>query len=370
MADKYIKARCAKHDKWFALELDSVGGKLQVVNFVGMTKEESQRIQTEVPGTSFRIAPTLRCCCKCGTDKVGTCSHTQKLTAGGKSMCEVPYSYQCLFCEHLRISSAKVNADRFTEWVGISNIPGATKDRFGNPQGSQFDLAKDGGFKGSKIVFLCFCHDSNVLPGVKQPIAALAKKGFEVDLLTSVTPGDLKEKLRKACQLWVMSDSTGHLNAAHLAVIREYYERGGGLYIMGDNDPYYVDANMITSALVGTKMSGNTLGDKVIGVQSAQGRPGIIDGHPITTGIVNLYEGITIATVKTDGRKVKPLVMSSDRNVVTAYVDDGKHRMLIDGGFTRLYHKWNTAGTDRFVVNCAAWLASECDGEGAEQKFT
>ena len=155
MADKYIKAHCAKHDKWFALELDSARGGLQVVNFVGMTKEEAQRIQTEVSGTSFRVAPTLRRCCKCGTDKVGTCSHTESLTAGGTSMCDVAYSYQCLFCDQLRISGAKADTSRYSEWVGISNIPGATKDRFGNPQGSQYDLAKDGGFKGSKIVFMC-----------------------------------------------------------------------------------------------------------------------------------------------------------------------------------------------------------------------
>ena len=33
-------------------------------------------------------------------------------------------------------------------------------------------------------------------------------------------------------------------------------------------------------------------------------------------------------------------------------------RALVDGGFTRLYHKWDSAGTDRYVVNAAAWLAN------------
>ena len=77
----------------------------------------------------------------------------------------------------------------------------------------------------------------------------------------------------------------------------------------------------------------------------------------ITTGVQNFYEGITISNVKIDGG-LNPLVYSSDGLIVTAYYDlDGK-RCLVDGGFTRLYYKWNSAGTDRFVVNCAAWLAN------------
>lgn len=367
MAGKYVKARCARHDKWFALEVEPGRGGMQVVNFVGLTKEAARHIQTEVPDTSFRAAPTLRRCCRCSTDKVGTCSHTQELKAGGKSMCDVDYSYQCLFCDQLRISGEKAGSDRFSEWVGVSNIPGAAKDRFGNPQGSQFDLAKDGGFKGQKIVFLCI--NTAVKIRIHDAIEALGRKGFEVDMFAMATPEELKAKLKDACQLWVLSDGKVHLTPRHRAVIRAYYEGGGGLYIWGDNDPLYADSNEITRELLGVTMSGDTFGDQVIGVQKSPGSPGIIAGHPIATGIVNLYEGITIATVGTHKNTVMPLVISSDRKVVTAYVDDGKHRMLIDGGFTRLFHKWDTAGTDRFVVNCAAWLAGGCEG-AAEKRFT
>ena len=55
---------------------------------------------------------------------------------------------------------------------------------------------------------------------------------------------------------------------------------------------------------------------------------------------------------------LKPLVYSSDKKVVTAYSDvDGK-RLLIDGGFTRLCVDWNSAGTDRYIVNAAGWLGN------------
>lgn len=43
-------------------------------------------------------------------------------------------------------------------------------------------------------------------------------------------------------------------------------------------------------------------------------------------------------------------------NIVTsAYEGQGK-RLIFDGGFTRLYNGWNTAGTPRYVKNAAAWL--------------
>ena len=33
-------------------------------------------------------------------------------------------------------------------------------------------------------------------------------------------------------------------------------------------------------------------------------------------------------------------------------------RLIFDGGFTRLYCNWDTAGTGRYVKNAAAWLAN------------
>jgi hypothetical protein len=52
------------------------------------------------------------------------------------------------------------------------------------------------------------------------------------------------------------------------------------------------------------------------------------------------------------------LIWSTDGNVVASvYEKDGK-RLIIDGGFTRLYVNWDTAGTGRYVKNAAAWLVN------------
>jgi hypothetical protein len=43
---------------------------------------------------------------------------------------------------------------------------------------------------------------------------------------------------------------------------------------------------------------------------------------------------------------------------VSAFYDRGGKRAIFDGGFTRLYRQWDTAGTARYVKNAAAWLAN------------
>jgi hypothetical protein len=84
---------------------------------------------------------------------------------------------------------------------------------------------------------------------------------------------------------------------------------------------------------------------------------GILPNHDITTGIKNLYEGITIATIKVN-TDLEPLIYGSAGNLVAAiYQKDGK-RLIIDGGFTRLYCKWDSAGTGRYVKNAAGWLVN------------
>ena len=353
-----VKAHCSKYNKWYVLEVNGT----EVVNFVDISEEMAKGLETERKETSFRVSPKLLPCDVCGSRKAGTCSHIERL---GK--CRASYNYQCLFCDQLKISRSKATG-RFTKWAGTNLIPGAATDRFGNAQGSQYDLAQDGGFKGFKLVILCLYHGENILPGLrKYPIPALERKGFNVLLLEEASPWKLEQELREACQLWVISDTKRHLNQEHLNVIMDFYNRGGNLYLFGDNEPYYADANYLAEVFLGTSLSGNKPGRHVIGIKTSQSSPGILGGHLISTGIVNFYEGSTISEVKTTSL-VKPLVTSSENTTVTGMMDEGGHRILIDGGFTRLFYKWDTAGTDRFIVNAAAWLA---DGSaGSEVSFT
>lgn len=243
----------------------------------------------------------------------------------------------------------------YTKWAGISNIPEAIKDRYGNLQGSQYDLAQDGSFRGYKIVVLNLCNECDF----SQPSVALRKKGFVIiEYKSAPAVRELELSLSgMKTQLWVISDKFPRLDSSHVRVIANYFEQGHGVYIWGDNDPYYVDANILLSHMFGTEMHGNSLGNSVLGIQKTRKDPGIIQNHPITTGITSFFEGITIAEVDTNQLLI-PLMYGSNGLVVTAYYDSNSKRALVDGGFTRLYYKWDSAGTDRYIVNSAAWLAN------------
>jgi len=190
------------------------------------------------------------------------------------------------------------------------------------------------------------------------PKAALAQKGFSVYrwIGQPPSPEELEAALEKACQLWVIATNERLLSDAHVAVIKRYFEAGHGVYVWGDNDPYFADANVLGRALLGVSMSGDLYGDQVVGLQRRRGGPGLLPRHLVMTGIERIYEGITIATIAPN-QQLTPLIYGSAGNWVTGLYEKDGRRAIFDGGFTRLYNKWDTAGTARYVKNAAVWLA-------------
>lgn len=231
------------------------------------------------------------------------------------------------------------------------------EDKYGNAQGNQYDLAVDGAFDGQTVAVLHFYTGGYF--DFELPKEALKEKGFSTYRWINRPPTakELEKNLKEASQLWVISTTTQLLNEDHLKVIKDFFDSGKGIYIWGDNEPYYSDANFITEALFGTSMNSYVQGEQMVGVDYENEKIGLAPNHLITTGIQVLYEGHTIATIK-ETKDLQPLIYGSAGNLVTAvYEKDGK-RAIIDGGFTRLYLKWDTAGTARYVKNAAAWLAN------------
>ena len=140
-------------------------------------------------------------------------------------------------------------------------------------------------------------------------------------------------------------------------IIKKFFNSGKGVYIWGDNQPYYADANYVSKALIDVEMTGNLMGNTVVNLQMEEKKAGVMPNHLITTGLQYVYEGITIATLS-DNKDLTPIIYGSADNLVTAvYEKDGK-RLILDGGFTRLFINWDTAGTGRYVKNAAAWLVN------------
>ncbi|MDP2339469.1 MAG: hypothetical protein Q8O67_00815 [Deltaproteobacteria bacterium] len=252
-----------------------------------------------------------------------------------------------------RVTVDKDTGKREVEDV-VVNRP-IQRDGNGNAQGSQYDLAVDGAFDGQTVAVLHFYPFD-----FSAPQAALKEKGFSVFRWISnpPPPAELETSLQKANQLWVISDCSGtHLNAEHVAVIKRYFESGHGVYIWGDNNPCYGDANLVGKALLGVEMLGDVPGDQVVGIQKNGKGAGVVANHLISTGVETVYEGVTVATIEPN-QQLTPLLYGSAGNLIAAAYDKEKRRLIFDGGFTRLYGKWDTAGTARYIKNAAAWLAN------------
>lgn len=232
------------------------------------------------------------------------------------------------------------------------------RDSYGNASSSSYDLAVDGAFEGQTIVVMqLYTLESNF--DFVAPRDALKKKGFSMYRFKGAapTPAELKKALEKANQFWLISSDKRHLTPEHLVVIKEFFDSGRGIYIWGDNQPYYADANYVAEALFGAQMTGNYMGDKTITLRQGKSISGILPDHLLSTGIEYIYEGITIATIQPN-ETLTPFIWDSAGNLVASLYDKGGKRAILDGGFTRLYVKWDSAGTGRYITNAAAWLAN------------
>jgi hypothetical protein len=231
------------------------------------------------------------------------------------------------------------------------------RDSHGNAAGQQYDLAVDGAFKGQTVAVLHLYTGEGF--DFSLPKAALAQKGFSVYrwINNPPPPKELAEALKKSCQLWIISDTSRKLTDEHIKIIKDYFDAGHGVYVWGDNEPYYADANAVAEALFGVKMLGNLPGAQVVNLQQKGVQRGILPNHLLSTGLEHLYEGVTIATIQPN-HSLQPLVYGSAGNLVTAFYDRGGKRAVLDGGFTRLYISWDDAGTARYVKNAAAWLVN------------
>ena len=247
----------------------------------------------------------------------------------------------------------------YTQWAGHNDVKSAPKDKYGNPNGTNYDLLRDGSMRGYKVLIINLCPEWDTCgqrENYNNPIKALENKGFEV-IYRDEFPADFARISASLCQVWLISGYSRTITDEQIRQIKAFYNQGKGVYLWADNDPFYADVNPIIKDLFGSTMSGNYIGKQIIGVQKHIKDVGIVAGHLISTGILNFYEGVTISNV-TMTQYLKPLVYSSDKKVVTAYSDmDGK-RLLIDGGFTRLCVDWDSAGTDRYVANAAGWLGN------------
>jgi hypothetical protein len=235
------------------------------------------------------------------------------------------------------------------------------RDIFGNIAGSAYDLSPNFAFSGETIAILqLYIQEGFDLSYTR---CALERKGFSLKIWSNIVPTveEFKQTLDISCQLWIISDLRVRLNLDLLEEIKTFFEKGKGIYIWGDNDPYYADANLIFKYLFEGEqdiMYGNAVGTKTVGLQAEYKKAGVKQNHLITTGISKLYEGNTIATIAKHPQ-LEPLVYGTENNVTIAVYDKNGKRAILDTGFSKLFNEfWDSVGTARYVVNAASWLVN------------
>jgi hypothetical protein len=191
--------------------------------------------------------------------------------------------------------------------------------------------------------------------------------------------------------------------------VEAFVEKGKGLYLVADNEPYLQEANLLAKQLFGAGLSGNYAGDKLVAVDDsrvdddrggqaqpdrrrrsdAQGAPPqsraklpnlgqrmgqivshAVARHAILTDINCIYEGATISHINGTDR-LEVFLTASDGQALAAVASDRRQRVVVDCGWTRYYctppynFVTKTAGTIRYAENIAAYLAG-----GGSKRFT
>jgi len=231
----------------------------------------------------------------------------------------------------------------------------------GNEERQEYDLGKDGAFSDFFILVGCFysvIRDSWDTNAGK----ALTQKGFRVTFTT-----DEREFIKHLTSqtsfdvAWIISNSSTSLSLSEQqdfkSAVLNFHRSGRGLFIYGDNDPFYVQPNWILPDIVDTKLVGCTDGARVLSYGNSK-LPGEFDSENlIFSGINYLFEGVTICYPEEDG-KLTHLATSSDGKACISFMDSTPEhgRVLVDTGFTKLYSQWDAAGQARYVVNGTVYL--------------
>jgi len=275
----------------------------------------------------------------------------------------------------MKVAQSKVMSSYYNQTVGLNDEIATFKDseskfdKHANPEGASFDLGKDGQFKEFNVLIGQF--DRQCL--LKDAEAALKIKGFGVIIATAEDKFIAHLKGSKIHVAWVISgyQSVQSSNEFVQATL-EFHNKGGGLLIWGDNDPYFAHANVLLPSLlkVPIKLIGNTPGGKTMNVGDPN-KTQSFGPHIITTGVIKLFEGITICYPVNNAPSVtnektlgplKVLATSSDGHPAVSYADNESlssntcGRVIVDCGWTKMYCSWKEAGTARYISNATIWL--------------
>jgi len=265
--------------------------------------------------------------------------------------------------KEMEVAQSEKMSKYYNQSVGLNDEIATFKDeeskfdKHANPEGSEFDLGKDGEFTEYTVLIGQF----DMQCGLNDAKSALQKKGFKVIIVTTME--EFTKKLGQCQVAWIISGLSILQSAdPFIKAVVKFHENGGGLMVWGDNDPYFSHANIVLPALLKkqVKLIGNTPGGYAMKLGDPKKKQ-TFGPHVITTGIIKLFEGITICYPDNLG-PLKVLATSTDGHPAVCYADneclssETCGRIMVDCGWTKNYCSWHEAGTARYVSNATIWL--------------
>jgi hypothetical protein len=289
-------------------------------------------------------------------------------------------------------------------------------DMYGNPEGVELGVPE--GARGCTIVILqCYLghaedrlsygqlvkyHDELRRMGFRVKSLFCSLHGTPVGIGTRMvdtvvpTQEDLAVLLDGASQCWLFTGDQSVLSDECVKyLVRQWRFNAVALHILADNPPYIGDANKVLAEmglpLFGT--SWNYYGDRMISkmsgvpdlglsreltaasvgkntIAAVSSTKGGLVHCEVTTGIVTLYEGVTVAEVvlpdELDSR-VHPVMFNSRGACIGYFVpmshDTGTSAVFVHGGFTTYLFNQHLAGIRVLIRNIAVKLAIGDDTE-------
>ncbi|EAL61526.1 hypothetical protein DDB_G0291810 [Dictyostelium discoideum AX4] len=317
--------------------------KKRAANAKPKSKKSTKKATTTAAATTTTAAATT-----------ATATTTTATTAPPKSVMKQPSFFQ-------PIKKGSSIVHYYTENAGTHINTNVELDQYSNPKGVEHDLGVEGAFTQFTILIGRFYSASDL-----ECIKDLKSKGFQI--VEALTQKDFINKLPQSDIALIISgyvndNSTTEQEFADK--VEEYHKVGKGLFIWNDNAPYILQGNWVTKRLYGVVADGNEPGKQDLTLGNGLDKQHF-SSHLVTSGIVNLYEGVTIssfADITPANGKLEVLASSSQGNKIMLVsstdptkVDANCGRVVIDSGFTKLFAQFFSAGTGRYVKNCCVWL--------------
>jgi hypothetical protein len=182
-------------------------------------------------------------------------------------------------------------------------------------------------------------------------------------------------------QLWLLSAHTnrpsdpkhklmgkpGEISERSFKSLEQFLKKQKGLYILGDNFPFYHQADLIAKRLHQAEyyhvdsskgmISVMRHGSQPFKDKEKEAKSCIAIDHEVFSGIYQFFEGDTVSAIK-PGEKLKTIAYGTSGDPILCIPHDTEQFILYDSGFTRILDKYihDEYSTRQWIKNVAFYL--------------